>query len=256
MFLTELFESQQPKHASFCCGRMNPPTVGHAEVINTVSKTAQAGDYYIFVSQTQDSKKNPLSYIQKIQFLRALFPNQASHIVENASLRTIIDVAKWLNQKGYTSVTFVAGSDRLEDFKKLLTQYNGQDYKFTNIDFVSSGDRDPDADGIEGISASAARSAATKGDLEGFAFATGAGGELLNKLYDAVRQGLLVEHIDEFKDCVVPTHEAAGVGVVAKNKKMAKDPRYSMSMTVDVHPDTPTKNAKAFGLIGRKSPGG
>jgi pyrimidine deaminase RibD-like protein len=43
--------------------------------------------------------------------------------------------------------------------------------------------------------------------------------------------------------------DAAGVGVVATNKKMARDPRYSTSMTVDVHPDTPKKQLKAFNLI-------
>ena len=45
------------------------------------------------------------------------------------------------------------------------------------------------------------------------------------------------------------TEDAAGVGVVATNKRMAKDPRYSTSMTVDVNPSTPTKNAKAFKLV-------
>ena len=42
--------------------------------------------------------------------------------------------------------------------------------------------------------------------------------------------------------------DAAGVGVVATNKKMARDPRYSTSMTVDVKPNTPQKNLKAFKL--------
>jgi hypothetical protein len=42
--------------------------------------------------------------------------------------------------------------------------------------------------------------------------------------------------------------EAAGVGVVAKNKKQARDPRYSTSMTVDVGPGTPGKNLRAFNL--------
>ncbi len=42
--------------------------------------------------------------------------------------------------------------------------------------------------------------------------------------------------------------DAAGVGVVATNKKMAKDPRYSMSMTKDVKPSTPNKMLRAFKL--------
>ena len=42
--------------------------------------------------------------------------------------------------------------------------------------------------------------------------------------------------------------DAAGVGVVAKNKKMARDPRYSMSITKDVKPSTPKNMLRAFRL--------
>ena len=37
-------------------------------------------------------------------------------------------------------------------------------------------------------------------------------------------------------------------GYIPKNKKEAKDPRWSNALTVDVHPDTPLKNAQAFKL--------
>jgi hypothetical protein len=42
--------------------------------------------------------------------------------------------------------------------------------------------------------------------------------------------------------------DAAGVGVVATNKKMAKDPRYSTSITKDVKPSTPKSMLRAFRL--------
>jgi hypothetical protein len=42
--------------------------------------------------------------------------------------------------------------------------------------------------------------------------------------------------------------DAAGVGVVAKNKKMARDPRYSMSITKDVKPSTPKNMLRALRL--------
>ena len=237
MRLLELFESTQLKHASFCFGRMNPPTVGHGQLIDTVANASQGGDYFVFASQTQDAKKNPLSYETKVKFLKALFPEQASHIVYAPELKTIMDVAQWLYNAGYRSVTFVAGSDRLDSFKKLLTDYNGREggnvyYKFDTINFVSSGDRDPDADGIAGVSASSAREAASKGDFEAFAQATGAG-KLAQPLYDAVRKGMLLE-------CS---------GYIPKNKREAKDPRWSNALTVDVHPDTLNKNLKAFKLI-------
>ena len=281
MFLTELFEQQSNKHAAFCFGRMNPPTVGHAQLIDTVAKAAQGGDYFVFVSQTQDSKKNPLDYATKIKFLKALFPDQASHIVYAPELKTIMQVAEWLYNAGYRAVTFAAGSDRLDSFKKLLTDYNGKEggnvyYKFDTINFVSSGDRDPDADGIAGVSASSAREAASQGNFEAFAQATGAG-KLAKPLYDAVRKGMLLEHIvkhgSEYRILSKKTGKNMGTfpskaaakkhereiqyfkhanedasGYIPKNKREAKDPRWSNALTVDVHPDTPNKNLKAFKL--------
>ena len=197
MFLSQIFESKTPKHAAFCFGRMNPPTVGHGQLINTVAKAARGGDYFIFVSQTQDKKKNPLDYATKIKFINALFPDQANHVVYDPELKTIMQIAQWLYNNDYRDVTFVAGSDRLESFEKLLNDYNGREggnvyYKFDSINFVSSGERDPDADGIAGISASGAREAATAGDINAFAQATGAG-KLAQPLYDAVRKGMLIE---------------------------------------------------------------
>ena len=281
MFLTELFEQQSNKHAAFCFGRMNPPTVGHAQLIDTVAKAAQGGDYFVFVSQTQDSKKNPLDYATKIKFLKALFPDQASHIVYAPELKTIMQVAEWLYNAGYRAVTFAAGSDRLDSFKKLLTDYNGKEggnvyYKFDSINFVSSGDRDPDADGIAGVSASSAREATSQGNFEAFAQATGAG-KLAKPLYDAVRKGMLLEHIvkhgSEYRILSKKTGKNMGTfpskaaakkhereiqyfkhanedasGYIPKNKREAKDPRWSNALTVDVHPDTPNKNLKAFKL--------
>ena len=237
MFLQQLFEAVDKRHAAFCFGRMNPPTIGHAQLINTVAKSAGGGDYFVFVSQTQDSKKNPLDYSTKIKFLKALFSEQANHIVQDPSLKTIIQIAHWLYAKGYRSVTFVAGSDRIEGFTELLNKYNGVEgpngfYKFDAINFVSSGDRDPDGEGLAGVSATAAREAAKAGNLQAFAQATGAG-KLAEPLYHAVRKGLLVE-------CS---------GYIPKNKKEAKDPRWSNALTVDVHPNTPYKNARALRLV-------
>lgn len=194
MFLSELFEDTQPKHAAFCFGRMNPPTLGHQQLINTVAQTAQGGDFYIFTSQSQDNEKNPLDYKTKVQFLRALYPSIANHIVYDTNVKTIMHVAGWLYNSGYTAVTFVAGSDRIADFKELLTKYNGVEgkhnyYKFNQINFVSSGDRDADADGTEGISASAAREAAKAGNYKAFSQAVGAG-KLTQQLYNAVRKGM------------------------------------------------------------------
>ena len=302
MFLSQLFESITPKHASFCFGRMNPPTVGHGQLINTVAKSARGGDYFIFVSQTQDKKKNPLDYATKIKFINALFPDQANHVVYDPELKTIMQIAQWLYNNDYRDVTFVAGSDRLESFEKLLNDYNGREggnvyYKFDTINFVSSGERDPDADGIAGVSASGAREAAVNNDINAFAQATGAG-KLAQPLYDAVRKGMLLSDPELAEALQLGKLNSAGLvkgdrvehnligtgtvekvegnsvfvrpdrngpvarfalhsvkritecsGYIPKNKKEAKDPRWSNSLTVDIKPGAINKNLKALRLI-------
>jgi hypothetical protein len=237
MKLFELFESVSTKHASLCFGRMNPPTIGHGQLLNTVAQAANGGDYFIFVSQTQDAKKNPLDYASKIKFIKAMFPEYAEHVVYNIELKTIMQVAEWLYNQGYTSISFVAGSDRLDSFRKLLGDYNGVEgkpnyYKFNSIEFISSGERDPDADGIAGVSASSAREAASNSDIDAFAQATGAG-ELVQPLYTAVRKGMKIEESS---------------GYIPKNKKEANDPRWSHALTVDIKPGAIDKNLKAFRL--------
>ncbi len=192
MRLRQLFEDTE-KHVSFCFGRMNPPTIGHAEVFKTLAGIG--GDYFIFLSQSQDKKENPLSYEQKVNFVKAIHPNYAGHIVEDRNLNTVVKVASYLYDQGYRHATFVAGSDRLDQFKNLLTQYNGVEgkahgfYDFELLDFKSSGDRDPDSPGVSGVSASKARAAAANNDFKGFQEATGAG-KIAKEMFDAVRQGL------------------------------------------------------------------
>jgi hypothetical protein len=192
MRLRDLFE-QEEKHVAFCFGRMNPPTIGHAEVFKTLSSIG--GDYFIFVSQSQDRKENPLSYGEKINFIKAIHPQYADKIIENTALNTVVKVASYLYEQGYRHATFVAGSDRLDQFKNLLTQYNGVKgkahgfYDFESLDFKSSGERDPDSPGVSGVSASKARAAAANNDLEGFQEATGAG-EYAKPMFDAVREGM------------------------------------------------------------------
>ena len=192
MLLNELFEAET-KHVTFCFGRMNPPTIGHKQVFDTMQ--SQGGEMKIFVSQSQDKKKNPLDYGTKIKFIKAMFPEYAKNVVDNAALNTIGKVASYLHEQGYNAVTFVAGSDRMDSMKSLLDQYNGVEgkahgfYKFDVIDFASSGDREDGAEGVAGVSASGARSAAANNDFKAFQEATGAG-ELAKPLFAAVRKGM------------------------------------------------------------------
>jgi hypothetical protein len=200
MLLKELFEAET-KHITFCFGRMNPPTLGHEQVFKTMESVG--GDYKIFVTLTQDKKENPLDYPTKTKFIQLIHPKYADHLVVNSSLNTIGKVCSHLYEEGYRSVTFVAGSDRLEQFKNVIEPYNGVEgkahgfYKFDVIDFKSSGQRDPDSPGVSGISASKAREKAVAGDMKGFEEATGAG-QYTKDLYNAVRKGMgITESLDE-----------------------------------------------------------
>ena len=200
MLLNELLEGGT-KHVTFCFGRMNPPTIGHKQVLDTMK--SQGGDMKIFVSQSQDAKKNPLDYGTKIKFIKEMFPEYAKDVVSDAGLNTVVKVASYLYEQGYNAATFVAGSDRLEDMKKLLEGYNGVEgkahgfYKFDVLDFVSSGDREDGAEGVAGISASGAREAAANNNFEKFKASTGAG-ELAKPLFAAVRKGMkITESISE-----------------------------------------------------------
>jgi hypothetical protein len=197
MKLRQLFEAEVGgKHLAFCFGRMNPPTIGHKKLLDTVASVG--GDYKIFVSQTQDKKKNPLDYQTKIKFMKMMFSEYAKNIVDDSSLNTIGKVASHVYNLGYRDVTFVAGSDRLEDMKNLLQTYNGVEgkahgfYKFETLDFKSSGDREDGAEGVAGVSASNARTAAANNDLIAFEESTGAG-QYAEALFKAVKAGMGIQ---------------------------------------------------------------
>lgn len=151
--------------AVFTFGRMNPVTQGHELLVNKVRSIARlvGGEPLVYLSQTQDKKKNPLSYLDKIKFAQAAF----GKIVIRSKANTIIKVLQELEKK-YSDVVLVVGSDRVDSMRDLVTKYNGKDYTFDSIEVVSAGERDPDADGVEGLSASKMREFAKEGDVEMF----------------------------------------------------------------------------------------
>ena len=89
-----------------------------------------------------------------------MFPQYADHIDDKACCKTAIDVMKRLMMEGYTDVVFVVGSDRMGGMK-FVKEYNRSDqYSFNSVELESAGERDPDADGAAGMSASKMREAA------------------------------------------------------------------------------------------------
>ena len=154
-------------------GRFNPPHIGHQQLMDTAKAAAEQdqGDYIIVPSRSNDPKKNPLDADTKVAFMRGMFPQHGGRIQNDLNTRTIFDVLKKAHNDGYTNIRIVGGADRVNEFSKLATDYNGTLYQFDNVDVISAGDRDPDAEGIEGLSASRLRLAATENDYKTFRMA-------------------------------------------------------------------------------------
>jgi len=159
------------KTVAFTFGRFNPPTIGHEKLINKV-KSVRADDYRIYLSRSEDPKKNPLSPRQKLAYMKKMFPSHARNIMINTT-NMILDICTELYKQGYTEISMVVGSDRVREFDTIIKKYNDVKsrhgyYNFEKINIVSAGERDPDAEGATGMSASKMRAAAAKGDLSSF----------------------------------------------------------------------------------------
>ncbi|NDB83537.1 MAG: hypothetical protein EB127_12550, partial [Alphaproteobacteria bacterium] len=178
-------------------GRMNPMTNGHEKLATKLKSEAQKrhGDAMLYLSHSTNPKKDPLDFNTKVKFAKKAFGS----MVQNSPARTILEVAKELTNK-YKNLIVVVGSDRVSEFQTLLSKYNGKDYKFDNIEVVSAGERDPDAEGVTGMSGSKMRAFASANEYE--KFKQGVPSKLSDAdakaLFTAVRKGMkLDEQIDE-----------------------------------------------------------
>ena len=151
-------------------GRFNPPHLGHLQLMNTAANSVEGDkdDYLIVPSRSNDPKKNPLDPNTKVDIMKSMFPQHADNIMNDPRARTIFDVLNAANNDGYANVKIVGGADRIKEFTKLANNYNGKLYDFDQVDVISSGDRDPDAEGVEGLSASRMRLAASENDFKAF----------------------------------------------------------------------------------------
>ena len=199
---------------SITFGRFNPPTVGHEKLLSKVAKEAKSsgGEYRIYPSRSEDPKKNPLDAGTKIKYMRLAYPDHANAIVDNPDMRTIFDVLTALDTDGYSSVNIVVGGDRVSEFNSLAQKYNGDLYTFDEIKVTSAGGRDPDAEGVEGMSASKMRKAAVEDDFD--SFDKGIPKALSKKdreaLYLTLRQSMQVqESLDDFAEASYFVYEIA-----------------------------------------------
>ena len=176
-------------------GRFNPPTIGHEKLLTSADKVSVGGNLKIYPSRSQDPKKNPLKPDTKISFMRKMFPKFGEKIINDTEMKTIFDVLTRADEDGYSNVNIVVGSDRQSEFENLANKYNGNLYDFEEINVVSAGVRDADAEGIEGMSASKMRKAAAENDF--VAFRSGIPKDLddteTKKLFTAVRSAMNIK---------------------------------------------------------------
>lgn len=199
---------EEEKLVYFTFGRMNPPTIGHEKLLNKLAANARSSfPYRIYLSQSQDKNKNPLLYKDKVKFARKMFPKHARSIMIDKKIKTPFDAMTKLYDEGFRKVAMVVGSDRVNEFEARLKKYNGKKgshgfYNFKDIYVISAGERDPDADGATGMSASKMRAAAKDDDFP--MFAQGLPKSIKNNdakaIYNNVRKGMGLKEQKEFKN--------------------------------------------------------
>jgi hypothetical protein len=207
--MKKLHEILNRKVAVFAFGRMNPPTVGHEKLIDKLLSVAKSKGAvpFLFVSHTQDPKKNPLSSKDKVKYIKLGVPKIAKHVVYDTSIRTPFEALRHIEQLGYTDVIMIAGADRVPEFNKNIGSYiNHPDpkksFNFDSFSVVSAGERDPDSEGVTGISASKMRDFATKNDFSSFrkGVPSGLSDKYARDMFDAIRKGLrLIELVEEIQ---------------------------------------------------------
>jgi len=197
MRLKDFLRENTEKHAVLAFGRFNPPTIGHGAVVDKVKKIAQQNNasHHVVLSHTQDKAKNPLSAAQKLKHAKRMFPG-TNFSTSNSEAPNFLTQAQKLHQSGVTHLHMVAGSDRIPEYKKILKKYNGGHegalFNFKHIEVHSAGERDPDAEGVTGMSASKMRSHATSGNFNEFrkGLPSHAKDSHARDLYNDVRRGM------------------------------------------------------------------
>jgi nicotinic acid mononucleotide adenylyltransferase len=185
----------------FAFGRFNPPTIGHAKLMKEVIIQARknGANHIVYASASTDKRSNPLDQKTKVKFMKKMFRENKIKKA-GGTQRTFMEVLKFYN-KIYGEIIMVAGSDRIREFQTLADKYNGTDeYEYKSVKVVSSGERDPDAEGVAGMSASKMREMAKNNDFRSFkAGVTSLSERDKKKLFNAVKKGMgITEGVESF----------------------------------------------------------
>lgn len=166
-------QEAKEKSAVFAFGRFNPPTTGHEKLIHKVESEAkkQGAEAHIVASHSEGTSKNPLPKEKKVEYLKKVAAKDTKVSHSSKEHPTILHHLSNLHKNGVEHVTIV--SDKEKEFHDLAHRYNGVEgkhghYNFKSIKSISSGMRDPDAEGAEGISGTKMREHARSGNMAEF----------------------------------------------------------------------------------------
>jgi nicotinamide mononucleotide adenylyltransferase len=174
--------------AVFAFGRMNPPTTGHRRIVERLCEEAKQNGAVVrlYLSETHDHDRNPLTPQQKIDFAKKFFPE-----VEVRTSKTVFTAALEMAKEGVDEGVMIVGEDRFAEFSRILSAYSGTADLGLRAEAKAISRDDGDA------SASQARQAALAGDWEAFrALTPSEDEELIRDLFEAVRHGLGVNTIN------------------------------------------------------------
>ena len=155
----KVYEQQKEKSAVLVWGRFNPPTIGHEKLFKVAKQVVEekSADLIIIPTKTQDDKKNPLTFEEKLYYIGLMFPDIINNVLKDPAIKKLADVGTFLKNNKYKNIYPVAGSDRIAE--NIFSALEHPDFNL-NVNPISAGDRDPDSEGVTGMSASKMRQAA------------------------------------------------------------------------------------------------
>jgi FAD synthase len=163
----EFLSEAKGKTVVFTFGRFQPVTSGHSRLIDKVKEVARknSGEARIYISNSHDKKNNPLPPKEKQKIMKSLF--SGAKIILDPNLRNAFEIVdKGFPSENVTKAILIVGSDRVDNFKKELIPF--AETKGIEMSIVSAGQRDPDAEGVTGISGSKMREFAKNDDFKSF----------------------------------------------------------------------------------------
>lgn len=176
-------------NAVFSFGRFQPPTTGHALLIDQLiaEATKQNADAIVFVSSTENKpsylgsvkhkamlesgvfqstkeNENPIPVATKVDVLTKQHAGKAVQFVNTTlcNCKNFMQILPVLQKNGYSQITMMVGSDRVAAFQELLDKY------FPGIQ-VKGIERVAVAANARSMSGTKLRTAAVAGDFENFA---------------------------------------------------------------------------------------